>query len=322
MIGSADTAPWAFDAHLVAWAAVALVAACYVFAVSSARKHGVVGSAPNRKQRLCFAGALVSLAIALTWPVADLAAHWSLAALLVQRLILLLAVSPLLLLATPAPVLARLTRPALVDDALAFFTRPVVAVVTFTVIAVGTLLVPVVAAQASSAAVRAGVDALLLFGGFVLWGPVLRHIPGATRTAAIGIAAYLFVQSVVPGFPALIYIFSKHSIYPAFAQSHLAIGLSPLNDQQVAGVIAKLATIPVLWTVAWVVLTRAHRAEETGDEEPLTWLDVERSLQRAERRDRRQSKARHRFRPVNRSHPLRPLSSREGPNHQTPSQGP
>jgi cytochrome c oxidase assembly factor CtaG len=226
--------------------------------------------------------------VALTWPVADLAAHWSLTALLVQRLLLILAAAPLLLLSLPAPFLAALTRPAPVDRVLEVLTRPIVAVVVFTVIAVGTLFSPVVAAQASSGTVRGVIDIVLLGGGVVLWGPVLGHIPGASRPTPIGLAAYLFVQSVVPGFPSVIYVFARHPLYPAFAHAHAAIGLSSVADQQVAGVLAKVATLPVLWSVAWVALTRAARADAQGsDPAVLTWAEVERQLERAERRERR-----------------------------------
>ena len=55
----------------------------------------------SRHQIEFFAGACAALAVALTWPVADLAAHWSLTALVTQRLILVLAVAPMLLLGLP-----------------------------------------------------------------------------------------------------------------------------------------------------------------------------------------------------------------------------
>jgi hypothetical protein len=65
-------------------------------------------------------------------------------------------------------------------------------------------------------------------------------------------------------------------------------GLSPLLDQQLAGFLAKLGTIAVLWTVAFVIMTRAQTAETAGrDTEPLMWSDVEREIERAERRQRR-----------------------------------
>jgi putative membrane protein len=278
--------------HPVAWLAIAALAAAYVVAVREVARRRGPEAQPTRRQLWFLAGALVSLVVACTWPVADLAAHWSLTALLVQRLLLTLAAAPLLMLAVPATVLAALTRRPAVDAVLDVATRPPVAVVAFAMLTIGTLLTPAVSAQASSGVARAGIDVLLLMAGFVLWGPVIRNVPGANRPGAVGTAGYLFVQSIVPTFPALVYIFARHPLYPAFTQAHQAIGLSALNDQQVAGVVAKVATLPVLWTVAWIALTRAQRIEQSGgDPETLVWVDVERRLERAERHERRQKRS-------------------------------
>jgi cytochrome c oxidase assembly factor CtaG len=275
---------YSFHLHPGAWIAIAVIGLLYGGALRLTTRRSGQAVRLTVRQRWALASGLAALVVALTWPVADLAAHWSLTALVVQRLLLTLAAAPMLLLALPSSVIATVTRPAPVDRALEVVTRPVVAVVVFTVVAVATLLTPAVAAQASSGVVRALFDSLLLVGGFVLWGPVLRHIPGASRPSPIGLAAYLFVQSVVPGFASVIYVFAHHPLYPAFAHAHAAFGLSPVTDQQVAGVVAKVATLPVLWSVAWVALTRAAR-EDTGGTSPdtLTWAEVERQLLRAER---------------------------------------
>jgi putative membrane protein len=283
--------PWAFHFHLSAWLAIATLALGYALAVRRMGMRSGPSTLPTRRQLRYLAGGLLALVLALTWPLADLAAHWSLTALVVQRLLLTLGAAPLLLLATPSPLLARLTRPAAVDACLAALTRPVVAVATFTVVAVGTLITPAVAAQASSGWWRAFTDAALLLAGVVLWGPVLRHIPGAHRTAPVAVAAYLFIQSVVPTFPAIIYVFARHPLYDAFHNVRVAFGISRLVDQQLAGVVAKVATLPVLWSVAWVALMRAQRVENAAadgdDGEPLTWAEVERQLERAERAERK-----------------------------------
>jgi cytochrome c oxidase assembly factor CtaG len=170
-----------------------------------------------------------------------------------------------------------------------------VAIVAFTVIVVGTLLTPAVAAYAAGAPARGAIDGLMVVAGMILWAPVVQHIPGARHPAAVGLAAYLFVQSILPSFPAVVFVFARHPLYPTFADAHRAIGLSALNDQQLAGIVAKMATLPVLWVVAWITLTRAERSRvEGGDEDTrtLTWAEVERHLERAERMERRN--ARHR----------------------------
>jgi putative membrane protein len=284
-LGSPTPDVWAFHAHVAAWAVVAFLLLTY--AVVAKIGKGRWGPKPTRKQLACLAGGLLSLAIATTWPLADLAAHWSLTALLFQRLLLTLAAAPLLMLSVPSPVFARLTRAPLMDNLLRHFTKPVVAVLVFSAVAVGTLSTSAVAAQSSSVWARGGIDALLLMGGGLLWAPVLRHVPGAYRTTPMGTAVYLFVQSIVPTLPAVIYIFARHPIYPVFDAAHRALGVSPLADQQIAGVVAKVATLPVLWTVAWVSLARAHSTDRDGtDSYPLTWAEVERQLERAERAQR------------------------------------
>jgi putative membrane protein len=175
-----------------------------------------------------------------------------------------------------------------VDVVVEFLTRPPVAVVTFTAIVVGTLAVPAVQAQNSSGVLRGAFDGLLFIAGLVLWAPVLGNVPGVRRTSAVAKAAYLVVQSVLPNFPAVVFIFARHPLYSAFLHAHRAIGLSALGDQQLAGVVAKVGTLPVLWTAAYRALARAQRSEERGlDEEPLYWSDVERAIERSERTERR-----------------------------------
>jgi cytochrome c oxidase assembly factor CtaG len=86
-----------------------------------------------------------------------------------------------------------------------------------------------------------------------------------------------------------VWIFARHSLYPPYSNhAGKVVGLTPLLDQQLAGFLAKLSTIAVLWTVAFVIMTRAQTAETSGqDAEPLIWSDVEREIERAERRQRR-----------------------------------
>ena len=274
--------PWALHLHVGAWLVVLALAALYGTAL---RRPG--WEATPRHVAWFFLG-LFLLLVALTWPIADLAAHWSLTALVIQRLILLLAVPPLLILGTPMAILNTLTRPPPVDAVVRTASRPPVAVVVVTVIAVATLSVPAVKAESSSGAARALLVVVLLATGAVLWTPVLDRLPGTHRPAALGRAAYLVVQSIVPGFLAIVWIFARHPLYPPFAGHQEGAGLSPILDQQLAGFVAKLGTIVPLWTVAFVTVVRAQRTEDRGgDPDPLRWSDVERHLERAERRQQR-----------------------------------
>jgi cytochrome c oxidase assembly factor CtaG len=241
----------------------------------------------TRGQQFRFSAGVVIALLATAWPLEDLATHRLLTALVVQRLVLLLAVAPLLLTGVPDDLLASATRPALVDAVVRRITRPVIAVVVVTVVSIGTLTAGAVKLQATSAIASVGFDVLLVLAGAVLWAPILGHQPGAVRLTPLGQAAYLIVQSIVPGFLSFVWIFSRHPLYPVYAEAPRLWGLAPLTDQFVAGFVAKLTTIAVLWTVAFVIVTRAERRGGLEDSAELRWADVEREFERVERRRQR-----------------------------------
>ena len=281
MIAAAHPFDW--HLHLLWLLALLGLVAGYLWATRRQRLT------PRRHARsFLFLGGVVLLAGALTWPLGDLASHWLLLALVLQRLLLTLAVPPLLVLGTPRPIIARLTRPAAVDAVLRVAVRPVPAVAIVTVVAVGTLTVGAVSLAAAlcrrpdrhpAGRARLGLRA-------VGTGP--DGAPGAQRLSALGRGGYLIVQSIVPSFLSIVWIFARHSLYPTFTYTGTIAGMTPLLDQELAGFLAKLSTIAVLWTVAFVIMTRAQTDDAGEDTDPLVWSDVEREIERAERRDRRQ----------------------------------
>jgi cytochrome c oxidase assembly factor CtaG len=157
-----------------------------------------------------------------------------------------------------------------------------------TVVAVATLTTGVVSWAAGSSEAQAVLELVVLAAGFVLWAPVLHELPGAPKLSALGRGAYLIVQSIVPSFLSIVWIFARHPLYAPFAHNGKVLDLSPLLDQELSGFVAKLGTIAVLWTVAFVVMTRAEASDSAGkDDDPLVWSDVEREIERADRRERR-----------------------------------
>jgi cytochrome c oxidase assembly factor CtaG len=279
VIAAVDPLGW--HGHAVTWA-VLLVGVLLV--VGGHRRLLRSSSRPirwSRHQIEFFAGACAAMAMALTWPVADLAAHWSLTALVTQRLILVLAVSPMLLLGLPHDILEWATRPHVVDATLVRLRRPPVAIVIVTVLLVGSMAPPLVRAQASSPWIRGLLFVATLFAGLVLWLPVLSRIPGIPRLKPMVRFGYLAAQGVVPAFLSFVLILAPRPLYATFASSRSAIGLRPLNDQQIAGFVSKLAMLIVLLSVGTYFLLRTD--ENLGTEDPLVWADVQRQFERADR---------------------------------------
>ena len=270
-----------FDWHLNLFWTVAIPALLVAYLVATRKEE----YRATRRQKMCFGLGVVALVVAFMWPLADLAARWSLLALVAQRLLLLLAVPPLLVVGTPRPILVRLTRPPVVDAVLRQAVKPIPAVVFVTVVAVGTLTTGVVSLAARSEVARVVVQLLVLLSGFVLWAPVLTELPGVKPLSAVGRGAYLIVQSIVPSFLSVVWIFARRPLYASYDHHEAVLGMSSVLDQQLAGFLAKLCTIAVLWTVAFSLMMRSHSAAGVEeDPEPLLWSDVEREIQRADRR--------------------------------------
>jgi cytochrome c oxidase assembly factor CtaG len=273
--------PLDWHLHLLWLLAFPALVAAYLWATNRE------GLEATTRQRVLFLTGVVVLIVAVTWPLGDLATHWLLVALVLQRLLLTLAVPPLLVLGTPRPLLARLTRPTPVDAVLRVAVRPVPAVLIVTVVAVATLTTGAVSLAARSDVARVLIQLLVLASGFVLWAPVLTELPGAARLSALGRGGYLMVQSIVPSFLSIVWIFARHSLYPSFTHTGKVADMTPLLDQQLAGFLAKLSTIAVLWTVAFVIMTRGQATAGTEEADPLLWTDVEREIERADRQERR-----------------------------------
>ena len=283
----AAVGPFAWQPHLVTGLALVVGVAAVVLGhrrLSASSPHPVRWT---RRQVLQFAGAAVTAAAALTWPLADLAAHWSLTALVVQRVLLVLVVAPLLLLGLPYDVLQWATRPAGVDAVLLRLQRPPVAIITVSVLLVGSMTPFFVHAQSTSWPARGALAGAVVVAGLVLWIPVLGRVPGIPRLKPVVRFAYLVGQAVVPAFLSFIYIFSGRPLYPEFARSHRAVGLRPLTDQQIAGFVSKLSMLLVLLAVGAVVLARASTSDDEFADDRLVWADVERQFERVDRRGRR-----------------------------------
>jgi cytochrome c oxidase assembly factor CtaG len=276
--------PYEWEFHPATWLALLLAVAAVVLAHRHLLRTSEHPIRWARHDVGIFAGACAASLVALTWPLADLAAHWSLTALVVQRLILMLAVAPMLLLGLPYDVVERITRAALVDALLSRCQRPATAIGLVTILTVGSMTPPVVETQSSALVLRAFLAVTTVVAGLILWIPVLGRIPGIPRLPPMMRFGYLAAQAVVPAFLSFILILSPHPLYATYAGSHAAIDLRPLNDQQIAGFVSKLTMLVVLLAVGSLGLVKSKVSdEEVSLDERLVWGDVQRQFERADR---------------------------------------
>lgn len=240
----------------------------------------------SRRQKGAFCLAVLVLLIATSWPVAQLARTTSLLALVFQRELLIVAVAPLMLFALPNDVGARLTRPRAIDWMAVRLSEPLPALVLTTSLLTLTAIPFSVSAGTRHLWVWVLIELAVLGAGFVLWNPVIRRTPGVRALSAAGLAGYLFAQSIAMSFLSFAWILAPHRLYPSLQGQRSALDLSPLLDQRLSGWLAKIGTFGVLWPVAYRCFVR-HADGPVPEVIPVEWRDIERQLERVDRRARR-----------------------------------
>lgn len=208
-----------------------------------------------------FAGGLALLWIASDWPVGTLGGGYLASVHMLQYMLYTFAAAPLLMLGTPEwmaeSVLDRL-RLRRVWFAL---SKPLVAVVVANVALIVTHSPFGVDLLRSNQIGSFLMDMVWLLAGFVLWAPIINPIPSAgTRSDPIRIV-YLFVAvALVPMIPGGLITFATSPLYETYELAP-RVGLSPLYDQQLAGVIMKIGSLPVIWTVMGVIWFRWYQKD-------------------------------------------------------------
>ena len=291
--------------HLDGWLLVGLIEVLYLFAVTRERsRRGPAGDPPaTRRQVVSFTAGVAVLWLASDWPVHDLAEGYLYSVHMVQHLLLTLVASALLLLGTPAWLARRLlglsdgSRSSRRTTIVRALSRPVVGLAQFNVVLVLSHWPAVVEATVRWHPLHFVAHAVLLVSAVLMWMPVLsplREIPRAKPPTQM---LYLFLQTVVPTVPASFLTFGSKPLYRIYETFPRLWDISPLTDQQVAGLIMKIGAGFYLWAVIAGIFFRWYSSEERMGGGPgpgpaaapdpprdgdgvLLWEDVEAELRR------------------------------------------
>lgn len=240
--------PWSWQAAWVDLAAVAALVGAYVLAARHER--------PGRRRIACFAAAVVLLLAISVTPLATLAFHYLLAAHLVQNVALAEWI-PLLLVASVPPGLAVfLVRPR----AVRLLTHPAIALPLWLVAYAAWHLPPLYNAALEHHALLHLEHLTYLVTGLLLWWPVLQDEPW--RLTAGAKSAYVFAAFVFASPLGLLLALLPSPLYDFYVEAPRLWGLSPLADQQIAGVAMAVSEAVVFFTVFSVYFLRFLAEEE------------------------------------------------------------
>jgi cytochrome c oxidase assembly factor CtaG len=273
MMTGMDLTAWSWDP--VVLLSVGVAAVLYARGWRYLRRRG--SHAFPRSAAWCFAGGLAMILLALVSPIGtydqDLfSLHMT------EHLLLTVGAAPLLLLASPlVPLLwglpdqerrgaVRMLRPHGVLFRLgSFLARPAVAVTAFvTFFALWHVPALYDAAQGQSV-VHYAEHTLFFVTALLFWWPVIHPGGGARRLARIAAIGYVSIPMLEGTLIGALLTFAQRPFYATYLTAPRLTGLSPLDDQQLAGLIMWIPGglvygAAILWLLAGVL-----RDEETAE---------------------------------------------------------
>jgi putative membrane protein len=223
-------------------------------------------------QRALFASGLVTLFFALNGPLHDLSDSFLFSAHMVQHLVLVFVVCPLLVAGTPGEIL----RPALswpgVGPVARWLTRPIMAYVLFNVVFAAWHLPPLYNLAMAEHPVHIVEHVMFLVTGVLMWWPLLSPLPELPRLPYPGQMLYCFLMSIPMSIVAVYVSLADHVLYPAYAAAPRIWALSPLEDQQLGGLIMWIPGAFFIIGVMTVVFFKwAATGEDTTAAAQVDW---------------------------------------------------
>lgn len=243
---------WEWIPYPGIWVATLLPILFYVRAV---RRHP---EQTDRKRLMQFCGGMLVFWIASDWPLGTLGAGYLASAHMTQFLLYTLVSAPLLVLGTPEWMARAVTRRLHLERATVWLGNSVVAAaVIYNTILISTHAPGTVQLLRTNQFGSFAMDAAWLAAGIILWLPVISPLPEGRGESTWAKMAYLFLStSVVAVIPASFLTFTSVPIYGIYELAPRIGSLTALEDQQLAGIIMKIATIPVIWTTIAVLWFR------------------------------------------------------------------
>lgn len=245
-----------------------LLAVLYAFGLSRLWRQAGIGRGVTPAGVAGFWSGMLSLALAAIWPL-DAYGAWSLAAHMAQHMLLLALVPPLLLAGKPFAVAAyalpRRWSSALHAALHAPLTRIsawlVPAAVAHSAVMWAWHLPGALEAVLASAPLHHLMHLSFLLAGMWFWAAAWRRLRDPGSGAGAGVVALLAVMMQM-GFLGALLAFSQRALYPVYAVRAPGVGLAPLADQQLAGILMWVPScIPYLAGGLWLLWQGLRRIE-------------------------------------------------------------
>jgi putative membrane protein len=221
-------------------------------------------------RQVAFIGGLVVMLIALATPLDTIGDQYLFTAHMLQHLLLTLVAAPLLLGGTPAWLLRQVLAAMHLTSFVRWARHPIVAFFTFNIV-FALAHVPSFYELTLRNEVLHAVEHLVFVGtAMLMWMPVLSPAPDiAARYPALGQVLYLFLQTVPASLLGALLSSTASAYYPTYILAPRISSLSPLEDQQLGGLIMWVGSGLYFLIATGVVFFVWASREEAANRRPL-----------------------------------------------------
>jgi putative membrane protein len=228
---------WSWALHPSVLLGTGLLGALYFYGIGPLRRRRNLGPPAARWQIASFVAGLIVLLVSLNGPMHDLSDYYLFSVHMVQHLLLTLLFPPLTILGIPGWLLRPVLRHPPILRIARLLTHPVVAAVIFTATIVVWHLAPYYDLMMRDHDVHIVTHLMFMLTATIMWWPVMSPAPELPRLPyGLGML-YLFLVGIPMQLVAALITLSGQVLYPWYAVAPRTWGLSPLDDQQLGGLL-------------------------------------------------------------------------------------
>jgi len=245
---------WAPRAYPGVWLVMAAIMVAYVR--SRRRLTPEERAADDPRRPIAFVLGWLVLWAASDWPIGTLGSGYLASVHMVQYLMYTLMAAPLLVIGISPFTLRRALERAHLTGAVKVLCQPVAAGLFVNLVLVAThapvTLDPLRASQLGSFFL----DALWLLGGIVLWIPICGTFDEVRPSYPVRGVLLFLGAGVVPMIPGAFLTFADNPLYSIYELAPRVGGIDARDDQQMAGVLMKVGSVPLIWPVIGMLFFR------------------------------------------------------------------
>ena len=228
---------WAWSLHPSVLLGTGLLGALYFYGIGPLRRRLGWGPPPAPWQVVSFCAALVVLLVSLNGPVHDLSDYYLFSVHMVQHLVLTLVFPPLFIAGLPGWLLRHTLLRGGVLPVARFLTRPWVAAVLFSASIAVWHLGTFYALMMRNHEVHIATHLMFMVTATLMWWPVMSPLPELPRLPPAPAMLYLFLVGIPMQVVGALITFADEVLYPWYVAAPRTWGLSPLDDQQLGGLL-------------------------------------------------------------------------------------